>query len=120
MKSRLIKIFILFFEAVLLYVGFNFNIGCFFRNNFNIICPGCGLTMAFISIFNFDFINDFKYNIISIPLFIVLIILNVLFIYDIIYNKNKSWNLIEKLSKYYVVIIILLFITAIINNINEI
>ena len=120
MKNRIIKIFIIFFEAVLLYVFLNFNIGCFFRNFLGFYCPGCGLTRAFISILNFDFVSAIKYNIISIPLFIFLLVLNILLLYDIIFNKNKSWKLIEKVSKYYFVIIFLLVITMIINNVNKI
>jgi len=121
MKNRLIKISILIFETVLLYVILNINIGCFFRNIFGICCPGCGLTRAFLSIFNFDLIGAFKYNILSIPLFIFLVIVNILIVYDIILNKNKVWNFINRLlSKYYILILVLLLITTIINNVNKI
>lgn len=120
MRNRLIKISILFFEAVLLYVVLNFNIGCFFRNNFGIRCPGCGLTRAFLSIFKFDFVSAFKYNISSIFLFIFLVIFNILLLYDIIFNKNIVWKFIEKIFKYYVLILVLIVVTTIINNVNKI
>ena len=120
MKNRLIKISILFFEAVLLYVIPNVNIGCFFKNTFGIRCPGCGLTRAFLAIFNFNLIEAFKLNIISIPLFIFIIIANILLLYDIIFNKNKVYNFLNKLSKYYVLILILLVVTTVVNNINKI
>ena len=120
MKNRLIKIFIGFFEAVLLYVIFNYSIGCFFRNNFSIRCPGCGLTRALVSIINLNFISAFKYNIMSIPLFIIVFLLNVLLLYDIIFNKNKSQYFIVKLSRYYIFIFILMIVTTVINNVNKI
>lgn len=120
MKNRLIKISILFFEAVLLFVLLNFNIGCFFKKNLGIRCPGCGLTRAFVSIFNLDFINAFKYNIISIPLFVFIIISNVLIIYDVIFNKNKFMSFLKQFNKYYKFILILLIIVTIINNFNKI
>lgn len=118
MKNRLIKISILLFETVLLYVCLNFNIGCFFKNVFNIYCPGCGLTRAFLEIFNLNFINAFRYNIISIPLFIFIVIVNILLIYDIIFNRNKVFNFIEYTFNYYKLILFLVFVTTIINNIN--
>jgi len=120
MKNKLIKLSILLLETVLLYVLLNFNIGCFFKSIFKIRCPGCGLTRAFISLFNLDFITAFKYNILSIPLFISIILINILLVYDIIFNKNKSNILIKKISKHYILIIIIFFITMIINNINKI
>lgn len=120
MNNRLIKIAILFFEAVLLYVLLNYNIGCFFKNTFGFSCPGCGLTRAFLAIFNFDFISAIKYNIISIPLFIFILFTNILLIYDIILNKKKTEKFLNKLSKYYILFLLLIIITTIINNINKI
>lgn len=120
MKNRLIKISILFFEAVLLLVLLKFNVGCFFLKNFCIRCPGCGLTRAFISIFNLDFISAFKYNVISIPLFVFIFIANVVIIYDVIFNKNMVISFLKQFSKYYKFILILLIIVTIINNFNKI
>jgi len=120
MKNRLIKVSILFFEAVLLYVLLNINIGCFFRKFFNLRCPGCGLTRAFLAIFNLDFITAFKYNIISIPLFIIIVVINILLLNDIIFNKNRIYNFIERILKHYRLILVLIIVTTIINNINKI
>ena len=120
MKNRIIKIFIIIIEIVILYLFLNFNIGCIFKKIFGFCCPSCGLTRAFISILNLNFIDAFKYNIISIPLFIFIIIFNILLLYDIIFDKNKSYKLMEKVFRYYIIIIILLVITMIINNVNKI
>ena len=120
MKNRILKISIIILEILFIIVIFKLNIGCFFRNTFGIRCIGCGLTRAFISILNLKFIDAFKYNIISIPLFIVMIIINLLLIYDFIFNKNRVLNFTKKISKYYKLILLLLLITFTINNINKI
>lgn len=120
MKNRFIKIGILFFEVVLLYVLPNINIGCFFKNTFGIRCPGCGLTRAFLAILNFKFISALKFNIISVPLFILIVIIDFILLYDIILNKNKVRSIFINFSKYYIIILILLFISFVINNVNKI
>jgi len=120
MKNRLIKIFILFLETVLLYVLLNFNIGCFFKNTFGFRCPGCGLTRALLCILNLDFFGAIKYNIIAIPLFVFVTIVNCLLVYDIIFTRNRSYSFLKRLSKHYVLIFISLFVTMIINNVNKI
>lgn len=120
MKNRLIKIIILILETVLLYVIPNINIGCFFRNNLNIYCPGCGLTRAFLEILNFNFIHALKLNIISIPLFILILIINFILLYDIIFNKNNIRSIFIKFTKYSNIILILLLVSFVINNINKI
>jgi len=120
MKNRILKISIIILELLFIIVVLNINIGCFFRNTFGIRCPGCGLTRAFFSILNLNFIDAFKYNIISIPLFIIIVIINLLLVYDIIFNENNVLNFTKKISKYYKLILLLILITFIVNNINKI
>lgn len=120
MKNRLLKISIIVLELLFVIIVLKLNVGCFFRNTFGIRCIGCGLTRAFISILNLKFIDAFRYNIISIPLFIVMIIINLLLIYDIIFNKDRLLNFTNKIAKYYKIILLLLLVVFIVNNIKKI
>lgn len=120
MKNRLLKISIIILELIFLYFILNFNIGCFFKKNFGIRCAGCGLTRAFLCLFSFDFIGAFKYNIMSIPLFLIMIIINSILLYDIICNKDEILRFTKTISKYYILMLILLFVTFIVNNVNKI
>lgn len=119
MKNRLIKITILSIELILFYFIFvqKVHIGCFFRDYLGFKCVACGLSRAFVAIFHLSFLEACKYNIISIPLFIFLIILNGYFLYDIILDTNKTQNLLKRISKYYIIILVITILTTIVNNI---
>ncbi len=118
--NRLKKIFIILFELILVYLILKYDINCFFKKYFGIRCVSCGLTRAFLAIMEFKFLDAFKYNIMSIPLFIFLIIINILFVFDVVFSSNKAEKFLNNLSKYYTVIIIVVVITIVINNINGI
>lgn len=90
-------------------------IPCFFRYLTNIPCPGCGLTRSFLAILNFDIVNAIRYNVLGIPLFILIIILNIYLVKDIIYNKKDTLVFINKVFSKYKIIIILLIVSEIIN-----
>ena len=75
MKKRIINLIILLSGTLFIFiiVTGKVNVECLFKKIFHISCPGCGLTRSFRSILNLDFINAFKYNILGIPLFILII-----------------------------------------------
>ena len=121
--KRIYNILILFFGTtfILIMTSGLIKYSCIFKKIIGIRCPGCGLTRSFRAIINLDFYNAFNYNILGIPLFIICIVFFISITVDIIRNKNNTILFINKiLKKYYILIIILLGITTIINNINGI
>ena len=64
----------------ILFIAFLFDIKCLFKLLFSIPCPSCGLTRAFKAIINLDFIGAIKYNLLSIPIFISMILYYVFYI----------------------------------------
>jgi len=115
--SRLKYLFIILIEGIVYYLIIikNITIPCLFKKTIHIPCPGCGLTRAFKEILQLNLLNAIKYNILSIPLFILLIILNTLLIIDIIKDKNITKYVILKIFKHYKLIILLLLITELLN-----
>ncbi|MGK0388716.1 MAG: hypothetical protein ACI94Y_001448 [Maribacter sp.] len=74
-NSQLIKDYILHYKiivAVLFYFlfsillftfsGINIIIPCIWKTLFNLDCPGCGLTTAFIRLLHFDFYGAYESN----------------------------------------------------------
>ncbi len=116
------KKLILLFSIILIFIIFVylFEPPCLFKKIFNIPCPVCGLTRSFKLIMHLQILESFEYNILGIPLFILLILGLAIMIKDIICKTNSIEQIYIKIaSKYYIVIIILLlsFIINIIRNI---
>ena len=120
MKNRIFKILIISIFMILFYLFINHSFfECIFLKYLGIACPGCGLTRAFRYIVKLDFVNAFKMNILSIPLFILMIVLFVMIIIDIIKDKFYTERFLMYLwTKYKYLILILLIITMIVNNLN--
>lgn len=95
---------------------------CFFKQVTGISCPACGMTRAFHSILNFNFLNAFYYNILSIPLFIFIVSSVIILIYEIFTNKFEYISkLLKMLSNKFILIVILVMtsISFVINNITN-
>lgn len=123
MNNRLKKILILVLCLILgILMLFDFiSIPCLFKTIFKIPCPGCGMTRAFKCIIDLDFIEAFNFNILSIPLFIFLIFMFVAIIIDIIKDSKILENKIIKiLDKYWIIAIIFVIASLIVNIIREI
>lgn len=121
--KRLVNIVIILLGIVFTYIIVSgvINFNCYFKTLFGIRCPGCGLTRSFRAILNFDFGLAFNYNILGIPLFIILIIITISLIVDTIYNRNKTIEYIfEFFRKYYIIILLFIIVTTIINNVHGI
>ena len=59
LKSKLITCIAI---AALIAAMIIFEIPCFYRAIFNIPCPGCGITRAYISLFHGDLKKAFEFN----------------------------------------------------------
>lgn len=117
--SRLKNCLILFILTLFLLIVKLMPVSCIFHTVTGIYCPACGMTRAFNSILKLDFISALSYNILSIPLFIFIVVSIIMLIIDIIKNKFEYIpNVLKFLSKHYVSILILLFISFLFNNLN--
>ena len=116
-KSQKILILAIYIGLVLIFLFcLKFPVQCLFKKFFHIFCPGCGLTRAFISILNFKFLESFKYNILAMPLFGFLIIVFILNLYDLLFNKNYLVIFVNKIAQNSFLILIMIFISFVINN----
>ena len=116
-KSKKILILALYLGLTLIFlICVKFHVPCLIKKYFHISCPGCGITRAFLCIFQFKFIESFSYNILAFPLFCFLSIALLLDINDLLFNKNYLTSMINKLSKSYYVILLLVIVSFIINN----
>ena len=87
---------------------------CFWEENFNLTCPGCGSTRCIISLFSGDFIQSFTYNPFLFILIVYLFLLNLLYIINTILDKKyfkffypKWWYVIIYFSLWAIYTIIL-------------
>ena len=119
LKNLLILFSIIIFVSIA--ISSKIKLVCVFKKYLNINCPGCGLTRAFKSILSFDLITATKYNVLSIPLFICMIIFIFSIIKDVVLNKETAIVFLNNIFKRHcVILLIIIFITMIINNINSI
>lgn len=119
LKNLLILFSIIIFVSIA--ISSKIKLVCVFKKYLNINCPGCGLTRAFKSILSFDLITATKYNVLSIPLFICMIIFIFSIIKDVVLNKETTIVFLNNIFKRHcVILLIIIFITMIINNINSI
>ena len=118
-NKRLI-IFFIFLLIFFLLILFKFNFPCIFKKIFSIPFPSFGLTRSIFSLLSFNLKTSIYYNILGIPLFIIMLITYLLIIVDIIKKENYLTSFWSFISKQYKFIIILLIISFIVNNIHNI
>ncbi len=114
-KSLLI-LTLLLIAAIIFYIV---RFPCLVVTLFDVNCPGCGMTHAIDSLLKLDIIGALKYNLLSVPLVIIVIISVILMIKDIILKKDTYFDLLIKiLDKYKWLIIIVIVLNTIINNLK--
>lgn len=91
---------------------------CLVYNIFGVKCFGCGMTRAFVSILRFDFISAEKYNLLSVPIFIGIVIYCIFLLTDIIFDSRLIKTMENFLSKkyMYVVYVFVVILNGIMNN----
>lgn len=121
MNNRIKNFCILAVLIIFLLIIYFIPVTCFFKQVTGISCAACGMTRAFIAIFNFDFYTAFSYNILSIPLFIFIIYTIFILSYEILKNQfNYIPKLLSILSNKFFLVLLFLFIllSFIINNLS--
>lgn len=92
---------------------------CIFKSVTGISCPACGMTRSFFAILHFDFLEAFSQNILGIPLFIFLTVSVIILLYEIVKNQfHYIPKILHFFEKYYVIILLLLGLSFIINNLK--
>ncbi len=119
-RQRVLSLTVGFVFFALLYIitkTFQISI-CPIKNIFGISCFGCGLTRGFVSILELKFLDALKYNVLSIPLFICILIYAVLCGVDIVFDKNCVKILERYLSRWYMYIVytVIVIISYIVNS----
>ena len=119
-KYRIISILegIALFIALYFLTKISYSSLCLIYNFFGIKCFGCGMTRAFISILQLDFISAVNYNILSVPLFFGIVTYCIFLLIDILFDRKLVIAAEQFLSKKYMYIIYfcILIISAAINN----
>lgn len=92
---------------------------CLFKTVTGISCPACGMTRAVTHLFHFQLLKATYQNILSIPLAIFLCYSVIRLVIDFVKNQfTYIPNLLNFLGKYYIFILILLFISFLFNNLK--
>ena len=114
---------LIFIPQILLFIIYIFGnivIPCSFKKIFGIACPTCGMTRAMLSLLHGDIIDTIYYNILAIPLVILLILIDIVIIIDVFKKSNYLEKIWMILVKNYKVIILLFVFSMVINNIKGI
>ena len=120
--KRIYKVIVLLILLLFYYLVFikNISIPCLFKSAFHISCPMCGLTRSILALLSFNIGLSFYYNVFGIVVFMLFIVFILLLLFDIIFNKNKIELFFNKIGRFYIVIIVMLMVSMIINNIRGI
>ena len=86
--NRIKNFIILVILIIFLYTISILPVTCFFKSVTGIYCPACGMTRAFRSILNLNFLDAIYFNILSIPLFIFIAYFSFILVIDLIKNDS--------------------------------
>lgn len=99
-----------------LYLIQEIPINCLFKQFTGISCPACGMTRAFNEIMQGQLLASFQYNILAIPLCVLLAISVYYLVKDFMFNqRNFIKKSLQFFEKYRVIILLSLLISWILN-----
>lgn len=95
---------------------------CPFKLVTTIPCPGCGMGRATLSLLAGDIFQSFYYNILCIPLSIVILLSFCWLLYDLVRGKESFFKTVKQpiKIKYKILIFALLLLTWVLNIIHKI
>lgn len=106
---------------LILFLSHTLEYECIFRKYFDFRCAGCGITRSFYALIHLHILDSLYYNILTIPIIGMFIYYVYLNIKDIKNHTNDTFKVLLKFwQKYYMVIIIAILITILINNVHQI
>lgn len=113
-----LAIYLAIFAVYYIFQIYGLSANCIFKKHLKISCPACGLTRAFKALFKLDIYTAFKYNILSVPIAIILCIAIFNLCFDIVTGKNTfTQRLKHFVSNYYILIILGIGISFVYNNV---
>ena len=114
MRKRIIKVIkyfllLLIFSITytILFEKYHIKIPCVFHEVTGYLCPGCGITRCFISIFHGDFIKAFNYNKLVFCMLPFGIIYFIYWLYNYIIGNENYYKISNGISIFLVVITLL-------------
>ena len=114
-EKKLVLLLLIILLAFGVLVVFVFDINCLFKTIFDFPCPGCGLTRGFRQLFQGNVLEATKYNLLTVPIFLFLSLLCILFIIDLIKKTNYMEKYLFIFKKYYILVILFVLISYVIN-----
>lgn len=104
-KEMKLILLLISFLIIFLFLNkvFNFTIPCLFHEITNLYCPGCGITRMFLSLFQLDFYQAFRYN----PLVFILLILSI--VYFLVKKIGKLNFKLPNYIYYYLLFIVIIY-----------
>ena len=119
MKKENFKIFVFVLLVILIINFLNIRV-CVFYNIFGIPCPACGMTRAFNRIFMLKIKESFDYNLLGVPLFIIINSYLIINFYSILKNTDQINIYFENsFRKYKTALIIISAVIVILNWIRN-
>ena len=100
---------------ILLFIILLYNQFCIFKYVFHIPFTLCGITRGLKSIISLNILDSFKYNLLSLPILIIILTFYILYFISLLFNKKYINCYYNYFVLHYKTIIYILLINWIIN-----